>query len=225
MAPNSPGFPGFFTVDPAAGNGYLFGMLRIALTGGIACGKSLVGATLEKQGVAVCDADLLAHELMLPGQAAYREIVGEFGQGILDPDGQINRVKLGGRVFADPLQLARLNAITHPRVAAAWTAWLAGLPAQTPVAVVLIPLLYEAGLESGWDAVVCVSASQDAQETRLLARGLTRDQARRRMASQMPVAEKARRADFVIVNDGTVAKLERQTEEVLARLLESKYGR
>ena len=200
-------------------------MLRIALTGGIACGKSRVGSILAQRGVAVCEADQVAHDLMRPGLPAHGEIVAEFGRDVLNADGLIDRAKLGARVFADTAALARLNAIVHPRVVASWEQWLAGLPVPTPAAVVIIPLLYEAGLEGAWDAVVCVSAPREVQEARLQARGFTLEEARRRMAAQMPVQEKARRADFVIDNDGTVSKLERQTEEVLTRLLESKYGR
>ncbi len=202
-------------------------MLKIALTGGIACGKSLAGSVLRSKGIAVCEADQLAHALMLPGQPAYAEIVREFGAAVLNADGTINRTRLGERVFTDAAERARLNAIVHPRVRVLYEEWLGACAAQPDcaMAVVIIPLLFEAGMERGWDAIICVRAPVEAQRMRLQARGMTVAQAEQRMAAQMPVDEKARRADYTIENDGTVTELERRTLDVVHRIRESKHGR
>jgi dephospho-CoA kinase len=195
-------------------------MVGIAITGGIACGKSLVGALMGGWGVEVCDADDLAHHLMEPGAQAYGPVVAAFGREILTGDGRVDRRRLGDRVFADGGDRERLNAIVHPLVKEAWRDWVSRRPPETRAAAVLIPLLYEAGEGEGWDAVVCVVASEATQRARLAARGLDGQEARRRMAAQMPLAEKAERADFVILNDGTLDVLREQTMRVLERILE-----
>lgn len=202
-------------------------MFKIALTGGIACGKSLVGSILRKHGAAVCESDQIAHALILPGEPAYAEVVEAFGMDILNADGVINRAQLGERVFADAEARMRLNAIVHPRVKAVCDAWLAETAATGAhaMAVVVIPLLFEAGMDAGWDAILCVRSPVDLQQTRMLGRGLSPSQVEQRLAAQLPVDEKARRADFVIENDCTETELERRTLDVVGRIRESKHGR
>ena len=196
-------------------------MLRIALTGGIACGKSLVGSVLSGMGIAVCEADAVAHACMEPGQPAYQDIVNTFGHDIIDPAGRINRVALGKLVFEEATQREKLNAIVHPCVRERCEAWLRTRPAECPAAVVIIPLLFEAGLESGWDWIVAVMSHEAAQLERLTGRGLSLEAARQRLAAQLPNEEKARRADAVIENNGTKHELIKETHAVFERILGS----
>ena len=195
-------------------------MKKIALTGGIACGKSLAGSILADAGFPVCDADGLAHDLMRKGRPVYESVANAFGPGILDADGEIDRTRLGEIVFADAEQRKRLNALVHPAVKDAIRAWLAGRPAGTAAAVVIIPLLYEAGLETGWDAVICVASPRALQWSRLMDRGLSELEGRRRLAAQLETAEKMNRADRVIFNNGTKERLKEQVLLVLQRLVE-----
>jgi dephospho-CoA kinase len=193
-------------------------MVKMVVTGGIACGKSLVGALLAREGVAVLDADDVARELMQPGRPAFDATVRAFGPGILDGTGTIDRGRLAERVFSHPEDLAKLNAAVHPEVWRECRAWLAGQGQRGRAAALIVPLLFETGAEEGWDAVVCVAASEATQMRRLRERGLPEEAARKRMAAQMPVARKAEKADFVIVNDGTKEALEEQTLRVLRRI-------
>ena len=196
-------------------------MKKIALTGGIACGKSLAGTFIAGEGVPVCDADHFAHDLMRRGQPVYDRVVREFGPEILGADGEIDRAHLGRLVFADPARRQALNALVHPAVREATQAWLAGLPAETRVAVVIIPLLYEAGLEGGWDAVISVASPGDLQWKRLKERGLTDIEAKQRLGAQWSQAEKINRANWVIFNSGSLEMLKEQVKAVLRRIVES----
>lgn len=197
--------------------------MRVAVTGGIACGKSLVGSLLETNGIPVCDSDELAHRAILKDTGAYREIVGAFGRRILGCDGEIVRDRLGRIVFEDPACLKKLNAILHPRVKAAWEAWLRR-QRERVAGVVMIPLLYETREESNWDTVVCVGAPEDEQCARLRARGLAAREIKLRLAAQMPVWEKMERADHVVFNCGSLDLLRRQTVRVINALLERKHA-
>ena len=199
-------------------------MLKVAVTGGIACGKSLVGSILRERGYAVCDTDELAHALIEPGTPAYDEIVEIFGGEILDPAGDIHRGRLGARVFENPEYRSKLNAIVHPRVRDEWQSWLREQPAETDVAVVIIPLLFEVGAHAGWDAIICVSAAENTQLARLRERGFTDHEARMRIQSQMPTADKTRRSDFVIINDGTKETLRMRTDEVVRKIIGGRNG-
>jgi dephospho-CoA kinase len=198
-------------------------MLRVAITGGLACGKSLVGSLFAADGVPVCDSDDLAHRAIQRENAAYRGILSAFGKSILGRDGQIVRARLGKIVFEDPDRLKLLNGIVHPRVKRLWESWLRGQRGHAAAAV-MIPLLYETGWESNWDTVVCVSASEGDQRARLRSRGLTAREIKLRLAAQMPVCEKMERADHVIYNCGSLELLREQTLRVLNALLESKHA-
>ncbi len=193
---------------------------RIAVTGGIACGKSTVARILEQHGGEILDTDFVTHSLEAFGGAAVPEIVNVFGLGVLGADGAVDRRKLGACVFSDASALARLNAILHPLIAEAVGNWLEK-ETTAPFKAVLVPLLYEAGFDrmAGWDKVLAVVCSQEEQIRRLKGRGLNEDEAKARIAAQMPCAEKASRADYVIRNDGDILALEGEVEKALKSLL------
>ncbi len=175
-------------------------MLNLGLTGGIASGKSSVAAMLREQGFTVLDADALAHQLIEPGQPAYREAVAEFGHEIA-PDGKrIDRSKLAAIVFADPAKLARLNAIVHPRVLTAilqkFAEWQRA--GDRDIVFVEAALLVEAGFEKQLDGLVITWCTPEQQLQRLLARGYSRTDAQRRIASQLPPAEKLQHGTYKI---------------------------
>jgi len=171
--------------------------------------------------LAVCETDELAHAAVAPGREAFRDIVRVFGDAMLDAEGRIDRPRLARRVFADASERAALNAIVHPRVREALAVWLRERArAGRRACAAIIPLLYEAGFDEGWDAVVCVAASEATQRARLSARGLTPEEARGRLEAQLPVWEKAARADYVIVNDGSEGLAEAQALRVLSNILE-----
>jgi len=191
-------------------------MVRIAVTGGLACGKSKVGELLVARGVLVCDTDAIAHDVIAPGHAAYRKIVAHFGRAILSMDGVIDRRRLARIVFSDPVKLRFLNGITHPAVMRRVQRWLREQETSgCRIAAVLIPLLFEAGLEKRWDAVVCVAAPGKRQYAWLKARGLGRRAAAARIAAQMPLADKMVRADYVIYNNGSVEVLRQQVDRII----------
>jgi dephospho-CoA kinase len=193
-------------------------MLQIAITGGIACGKSLVGAFWASQGVAVCEADDVARELMRPGGVLFKPVVQAFGVSVVAADGMLNRKALAELVFTDHKALQRLNAIVHPVAQAHWEAWL---KEQAAIAAVIVPLLYEGGYEHGWDAVVCVCAPLEAKKRRLAERGLSVAEAELRMAAQLPDEVKAARADYVLYNGGTRELLRQQATRVLTYIREN----
>ena len=193
-------------------------MVTIAITGGIACGKSLVGCYLAEVGVPVCDADDLARDVVAQGERAYEEIVAEFGRWILRATGEIDRAALGREVFGDARRLARLNALTHPAIMQRLRAWVAAMAGAGGHAAAVIPLLYEIRDECNWGAVVCVSAPERAQLTWLGERGMAPDEARQRLAAQLPLAQKMERADYVIFNCGTRELLRQQTNRVWASI-------
>lgn len=178
-------------------------MAVIGLTGSIASGKSLLAARLAERGAVVIDADALGHALIEPGGAAFAPVVSAFGGDILAPGGGIDRGRLGERVFADPAERARLNALVHPHLVAALARRVADAEAKgAPLVVVDAALIYEIGIPEAFDAVVVVRTTPERQLAWLRRRGLSETAARQRIAAQMPPAEKARRARFVVDNDG-----------------------
>jgi dephospho-CoA kinase len=194
-------------------------MLRVGLTGGIATGKTAVAAILRELGCHMLDADKIAHRMIEPGGAAYDEVVREFGRGILTSDGRVDRKKLGAIVFADPARLTRLNAIVHPPVLEAQDQELAAIERAEPhaIAVVEAALLIEAGYTKKLDCLVVTWSTPEQQLARLTqegsGRGFTIEQARQRIAAQMPTEEKRRVADEVIDCSGS---LEHTREQVVA---------
>ncbi|MDQ0286256.1 dephospho-CoA kinase [Desulfofundulus luciae] len=191
------------------------------LTGGIATGKSTVARLFQELGAHVIDFDVLAHKVMRPGLKAWEEIVRFFGVEILNPDQTINRKKLGRLVFDDPEKLARLNRIVHPAVFKEDQKITAEILAGNPGAVIIkeIPLLIEVGAGHLVDKIIVVYASPEVQLQRLLARGLDRDEALKRINAQAPLGEKMKWADFVIYNDGNLEETRRQVEEVYQQLV------
>lgn len=196
-------------------------MLRVGLTGGIACGKTTVAAMLRELGCTVIDADALAHELIEPGQTAYAEAIREFGQGIVDAGGRINRARLGEIVFADANKLARLNQILHPRVIAETERQLAELdrPGGPAVAVVEAALLIEAGAHKGFDRLVVAWCRPEQQRERLAERGMSAEEADRRIAAQMPIEQKRRLATDEIDCSCTLEGTRQQVEQLAGKLL------
>lgn len=195
-------------------------MRVVGLTGGIASGKSTFAAALRARGVPVVDADALARAAVAPGSPALAEIARAFGPGVLAPDGTLDRGRMAALAFSDPQARRRLEAITHPAVRAAMAEETRRLAeAGHDLAFYDTPLLYEVGLERQLDAVVVVWAPPAAQRARLLARdGLSPSDADARLAAQLPIDEKAARADFVVENQGPPEDLGEKADRLLADL-------
>jgi len=195
-------------------------MLRVALTGGIATGKSYVLEQFRRRGVPCLDADALAHGVMAAGTEATAAIVERFGD-VLGPDGAVDRKKLGPIVFADAAARRDLEAIVHPAVNRSIAAGLRAFEriGGSPLALVDIPLLYETGHAAEFRCVVATVCPPAMQLDRLRARGLSPDAASQRLAAQLPAEEKARRADFVIRTDGSFLETAGQVDWVLRELL------
>jgi dephospho-CoA kinase len=195
-------------------------MLRLGLTGGIASGKTAVAAMLRQLGFDVLDADSLAHHLIEPAQPAYHEVVREFGPAILDPDQRINRAKLAAIVFVDHARLQRLNAILHPRVEAAaheqFDAWSRN--GNRPAAFIEAALLVEAGYHKNLDGLVITWCRPEQQLERLRARGFSEEDARRRIAAQLPLAEKLRYATEKIDCSASLEDTRKQVEALATKL-------
>ncbi|RYE87573.1 MAG: dephospho-CoA kinase [Myxococcales bacterium] len=193
------------------------------LTGGIASGKTAVARRFQERGVPVVDADQVARDVVLPGTAGLAAVVAAFGPAVLRPEGDLDRKALGALVFADPARRASLNSILHPRIAAATAAHLARLDAAgEPLVCYDAALLVENGLADAFRPLVVVAAAPSLQHARLMSRdGLSEDEARSRIAAQMPLADKLRVADVVITNDTTLAELlaatDRALDDVFAR--------
>ena len=198
-------------------------MLKVALTGGIATGKSYVLERFRELGAATLDADQLAHGVMAPGTEAAAAIAERFGTEVLDAAGGVDRKKLGPVVFADAGARRDLEAIVHPAVYRAITAGLRGfeLVGGTPIAIVDIPLLYETARQGAFDCVVATVCNEATQIARLKERGLTEEAARLRLAAQISAEEKAERADYLIRTDGSFA----ETDEGVRRVFEALRGR
>lgn len=193
-------------------------MLRVALTGGIATGKSYVLARLKDRGVATIDADEIVHDVLGPGTPTSAAIAAQFGREFLKPDGSVDRARLGAKVFKEPNTRHQIEAIVHPLVYHAIRTWSENL--DEPMAVAGIPLLYETGHEKDFDVVVVTVCPPDVQLQRLLERdGMSEEEARQRIAAQMPAEEKAARGDFVIRTDGSKGDTDRQVDELLDKLM------
>jgi dephospho-CoA kinase len=190
-------------------------MLRAALTGGIATGKSFCLSRFAAAGAAVIDADQLAHQAVDRGSDGLKEVVRRFGGDVLLPDGALNRKALGRIVFSDASARADLEAIVHPRVYRQIDQWFADLPAGTRVGLADIPLLFETGHEHDFERVVVCACDPAEQLRRLTSRDrLDVGEARARIAAQWPISEKIRRADYVIMTDWTFAETESQVRKV-----------
>jgi dephospho-CoA kinase len=203
-------------------------VLKVALTGGIATGKSYVLDRIRRSGVPCLDADELAHDVTRAGTEAARAIARRFGDRMLDATGAVDRAALGAIVFADADARRSLEAIVHPVVYRAIGEWLRALERAEDVclAVVDVPLLYETGRATDFDRVIATVCPRAVQIARLLSRGLTREEAERRLEAQLPADEKAARADFAIATGGTFEETDRQVDELVHQLtLEQPAGR
>lgn len=197
-------------------------MLNVGLTGGIACGKSTVADMLVKLGAHLIDFDKLAHEVQEPGKPAWKEIVRIFGREVLAADESIDRLKLGGIVFADKQKLQVLNGIVHPCIDLEWRDRLNAIRKIDEHAVILsdIPLLFEVKMQSIFDLILLIFISPEEQITRLMARnGFSLEEARARLKSQMPITDKVSLADMIIDNQGTMADTEKKVQEAWQELL------
>lgn len=195
-------------------------MKRVGLTGGIATGKSHVRAVFEALGVPTIDADVLAHQAVAPGSATFEAVKARFGPAVLDSAGGLDRRKLGSVVFADPQARKDLEAIIHPGVVEAIDRWFSTLDARAhPFAIADVPLLYEASREGDYDVVIVTACELPTQIRRVMARdGISEAEAKQRIAAQLPIEEKVRRADHVIRTDGLLAATNAQVHDVYKRL-------
>ncbi|MCC6746278.1 MAG: dephospho-CoA kinase [Deltaproteobacteria bacterium] len=197
--------------------------MLVGLTGGIAAGKTTVAEVFAELGAGVVDADRLAREVTAPGAPALVEIVRVFGHEVLGADGSLDRAALGRRVFVDPAERAKLEAITHPAIAAASAARLEQLrDAGAPLLIYEAALLVETGRYRQMDRLVVVTATEEVRVARLMARnGFTRADALARLAAQLPEEEKVRVADYVVDNSGALAETRRQVEAVWRALTQT----
>jgi dephospho-CoA kinase len=195
-------------------------MLRYGLTGGIASGKSTVAAMLAEHGFPVLEADKVSHALIEAGGAAYEEVIARFGREILDGNGRIDRARLGAVVFADRQKLDQLNGIIHPRVEGEALKQLLELEksGSYPAAFVEAALIFEAGLQKQLDGVVVAWCLPEQQLARLIERGMSKAEARQRIAMQMPVAEKLALATEKIDCSGSMEETRRQVDALAAKL-------
>lgn len=195
-------------------------MLRLGLTGGIATGKTAVAAMLREMGFPILEADSVAHKLIEPGQPAYQQVVREFGPSILDAQHHVDRAKLASLVFADRTKLDRLNAIVHPLVAEIidrqFEQW--AKDGIRDAGFVEAALIVEAGLHQKLDGLVVTYSPPKQQLERLRERGMSEEEARQRMAAQLPMAQKLRHATETIDCSGTLQETRRQVEKLAAKL-------
>jgi dephospho-CoA kinase len=196
------------------------GVVRVALTGNIASGKSAVADVWRENGATVIDADDLAREAVAPGTPGLRDVVRAFGRGVLDAEGGLDRAALRQIVFADEKKRRLLESIVHPEVER-----LRGLAERQAVErgvrliVHAIPLLFETGLHERFGIIVLVDAPEELRQERIVAtRGLSPEEARSMIEAQMPAAEKRERAMYVIENDGTLEELRERAEDVWAQI-------
>jgi len=196
-------------------------MLIVALTGGIATGKSVVARFLEDRGCALHSADRAAHEVMAPGGPAWQSLVAHFGRSILNPDDSINRARLGAVIFADEAQRRFLNSVIHPLVLSKKREIVARLEKEGKIKIFVseAALTLEAGYAGFFDKVIVTFCRPEAQLGRLMARdGLSREAALRKIQAQMPQDEKKKRADYLIDTSDTLADTETRTDKVFRRL-------
>jgi dephospho-CoA kinase len=193
-------------------------MKLFGITGGIGMGKSAAVQILRERNLPVVDTDVLARQIVEKGEPALREIEQAFGSKVLASDGRLNRGELAKIVFSDVAARQKLEGITHPRIRALWKKqaelWRSE---QRPFAAVVIPLLFETGAESEFDAIICVACSVATQHRRLLYRGWTSQQIEQRLAAQWPVEKKIAKADFVVWSEDGLDILAAQLDRILTR--------
>ena len=194
-------------------------MKVLGLTGGIGMGKSASAQLLRARGVPVVDTDDLARQVVEPGQPALAEVMAAFGPQFAAPDGHLRRDELAHRVFADPAARQRLEEILHPRIRALWRAQVETWRADgRPLAVVVIPLLFETKAETELDATICVACSAATQQQRLLARGWSTEQIQQRLQAQWPAEKKMERTDYLVWTEAGLDVHAAQIERILCLL-------
>jgi dephospho-CoA kinase len=203
-------------------------LLKVGLTGGIASGKSVVGEMFVALGVHLIQADVIAHQLMQPGEAVYREVVRHFGEGILNPDGSVNRARLAEAAFGapgKPSRVQKLNEIVHPAVIRRQDEWMEEVGRRDSQAIVMVEaaLILEAGAAKRFDRLVVVTCRPEQRIQRWAARvGVDEEAARRevtrRMAAQLPDEEKIKASDYVIDNSGSLDETQKQVGELYGLL-------
>ena len=196
-------------------------MLIVGLTGGVATGKTAVSQVLREEGAYIIDADQIARELVQPHKPAWNEIVRAFGKEILQEDRSIHRKELADKIFADPDQRKVLNRILHPRIKEEIARRAREIGQKDPEAVVVIdaPLLVELGMHHDVDRLIVVTSTQTQQIERLKKRdGRSTEEALGLLSSQMPVQEKAKLADFVVRNEGSLEEMKKRAKEVFKEL-------
>jgi len=192
---------------------------RIALTGGIATGKSYVAARIKEAGVPIVDADVLSREVVAAGTPGLAAVRRRFGPDAVRRDGTMDRVRIAQIVFKDKRARLDLEAIIHPAVQKAIDEFFAALPKRTPFAVADIPLLFETNREKQFDKIVVVACPRELQLARLMERNkLSQEDAERRLNAQLPIDQKVKKATHVIRTDGTFEDTDRQVAEVLKEL-------
>jgi dephospho-CoA kinase len=205
-------------------------VLRIGLTGGVACGKSTLAAMFSGLGAQVIDADRIVHELYRQGQVVHKKLVEHFGAGILSPDGEIDRSRLAALAFEGG-RVQELNRIVHPAVFQRQQEWMEDVSRRQPDAVAMVEatLILEAGGRSGYDRIIVVTCRPEQKVARYAARAAiseaaARAEVERRSKPQMSDAEKARQADYVIDNSGTLEAARQQAERIYAELASLAQG-
>jgi dephospho-CoA kinase len=194
-------------------------MKTFGLTGGVGMGKSTAAEILRAGGVPVVDTDKLARQLVQPGEPALAEIQNAFGQNITAHDGRLRRDELARIIFADPVAREKLEAILHPRIRSAWLAQVETWRGENhPLAVVVIPLLFETKAETFFDKIICVACSAASRHQRLRSRGWDDEQIRQRLAAQWPMEVKIARADFVVWTEGSLDVHRQQWGQILKKL-------
>jgi dephospho-CoA kinase len=192
---------------------------KIALTGGIATGKTYVASRLREAGVPIVDADALSREVVAPGSPALTAIRKRFGPDAVRRDGTMDRIRVGQIVFKDKRARLDLEAIIHPAVVKAISDFFATLPKRTPFAVADIPLVYETGREKDFDAIIVVACPREMQLQRLMERNkLSKEDAERRLAAQLPIDQKVKKATYVINNAGTFDETNAQVDALIQQL-------
>jgi dephospho-CoA kinase len=191
---------------------------RVALTGGIATGKSYIASRLLEAGVPVVDADQLAHDAVKPGTEALEKVRRRFGSGAVLASGEMDRRYVADVVFRDEAARRDLEAIIHPVVREGIEDFFNRLPSETPFGVADIPLLFETGREKQFEVAIVAACAPEAQIARLMTRGATREDAERRLRAQWPIEKKVARADYVIRTDGTYEQTDAAVSEVIESL-------
>jgi dephospho-CoA kinase len=196
-------------------------MLKVGLTGGLACGKSTVAEVLREMGCEVLDADRLGHEAIEPGGLAYQGVLDAFGADLLDAEGKIRRPLLAERVFQEPARLAQLNALVHPAILALVEERCLDFRRRHPRGILVVDaaLILEAGVAQRFDKIVVVDCASEQQVARFVGKGLgSEEEARRRIAAQLPREQKLSRADFVLDSSGSLEETRQRARGLFQKL-------